>query len=101
MNFCVGEDSCISQTTQEGSSYSLEPVCATDQALKQCHQQQVEKCNRLSNGPCPRAIKSVKSREKMYQALQQHAESLGTRLRASVRSGATDRGQSFTVSLSQ
>ena len=38
-------------------NYSSEPICATDQVLKQCHQQKVDKCNRLSNGPCPRAIK--------------------------------------------
>ena len=38
-------------------SYSSEPVCAADQALKQCPQQKVEKCNRLSSGPYPRTIK--------------------------------------------
>ena len=41
MNFCMGEDSCSSQTIKEGSesillvrSYSSEPVCTLDQALQ-------------------------------------------------------------------
>ena len=68
------------QRIYTSGSYSSDPVCATDQALKQCHQQKVEKCNCLSSGPCPRAIKEVKPREKIYQALQQRAESLGMRL---------------------
>ena len=57
MNICVGEDSCNSQTTKEGSESVLlaatlrSPFVPQTKALKQCHKQKVEKCNRLSSGP--------------------------------------------------
>ena len=73
----MGEDSCSSQITKEDSESILlvatlqSPfVYTTDQVLKQCHEQKVEKCNRLSSGPAHVQFKYVKSREKMYQALK-------------------------------
>ena len=38
MNFCVGKDNKGRQRIYTTCSYSSEPVCATDQALKHCHE---------------------------------------------------------------
>ena len=48
------------QRNYTSCSCSSEPVCDTDQALKQCHHQKVEKCNRLSSGRCPRKSNYVR-----------------------------------------
>ena len=49
-------------------SYSLEAVCTTDQVLKQCHKQKVEKCNRLSSGPCPLFLYTYQGNAEHYGA---------------------------------
>ena len=70
-------------------SYSSEPNCTTDQALKQCHQQKVEKCNRLSSGPCPRAINKSNHVSKSTRLSSGKAhESLGDEAKA--RAGTQD-----------
>ena len=74
----MGEDSCSSQTIEEGSeSILLVATLQSPKALKQCYQQKVEKCNRLSSGPAHTQLSHMRKCNRLSCSVR---ESLGTRL---------------------
>ena len=74
VTFCVGKDSCRSQAMNEGSKSILvlatlqSLFVATTERLSPVNSRAMQCCISISSCPC--AIKSAKSHEKMYQALQ-------------------------------
>ena len=79
----MGEDSCSSHTTKEGSESTL--LVATLRSLfvpqtEHCHQQKVEKRNSLASCPAHTKLNHARKKSTSYYSVK-HAESLGTRLR--------------------
>ena len=71
------------QQIHTSCSYSSEPVCATDQALKHCHQQEGREVQPSFERSLPTRNYNVSKSNhvrKYTRALQRRAESLGMRL---------------------